>query len=398
MPSTQKTAVQFGAGNIGRGFIGALLSNAGYEVTLVDIDEEVVNTINKQHSYKIEYLDLQKGSDTVKNVRGALTGSKEMVEAIQKASVITTAVGANILKFVAPEIANGIKARATRSETPETLNVIACENLVGNTEILKDLILKNISDERDEKVRKQAEDYIKNHVGFPNCSVDRIVPPYKGSGALDVGVERFHEWNVDETKLQPPYPEIPGMNLVKDLTAYVQRKLFTLNTGHAITAYLGFVKHYDTIDKAIADSDIATTVLQAMKESGAALVKEHRPIFNGAEHEKYIQKILLRFKNPYVHDEIDRVGRDPKRKLATGDRLIGPCNMATGFGMEVDALLKGVAAAFIYWVYAEMGKEKSEQDVRKLVLETTEWKENDSRVEKVMQNYLQLQKEYKSKL
>src|SRR5690606_19457114 len=102
--------------------------------------------------------------------------------------------------------------------------------------------------------------------------------------------------------------------------------------------------------------------------------------------------ILTRFKNPHVHDEIDRVGREPKRKLAVNDRLVGPCNMASKHGLSEDSLLKGVAAAFLYWVYVEMDGEKSEEDVKKLVTETTEWKSDDGRIEKVMKNYMELQK------
>ncbi|RPA72338.1 mannitol-1-phosphate 5-dehydrogenase [Ascobolus immersus RN42] len=390
-------AVQFGAGNIGRGFIGALLAKSNYKVTFLDIDEEVVNTLNKQHAYKIEYLDIEKGSREIKNVHGALTGSPAMIDAIHEASIITTAVGANILKFIAPEICNALKARATRSPNLRTLNIIACENLVGNTSLLKDLILKSLAEEQDETIRKKTESYISQHVGFPNCCVDRIVPPYKGDAVLDVGVERFREWIVDETEMKKPYPEIDGMTLTKNLTAYVQRKLFTLNTGHAITAYLGFVKHYDTIDQAIADKDICSTVLAAMKESGAALVKEHSSIFNKEDHEQYINKILSRFKNPHVVDEIDRVGREPKRKLAVNDRLIGPCNMAAKYGLPVDHLLRGVAAAFLYWVHAEMEEDKSEEEVRKLVVETTEWKGDDERVGRVIENYRELEREWKSK-
>lgn len=331
-----KKAIQFGAGNIGRGFIGALLSNAGYHVVFADINEQMINELNEKKSYQIHILDLEKSVETITNVSGCLSNGTDIIDEIASADIITTAVGPNVLKFIAPTIAQGIEAR--RNAGGGSLNIIACENMVGATSHLQEQVLTHLSEE--------GKAYAEEHVGFANCSVDRIVPPFQGDSILDVGVEAFHEWIVEEPKLKGGTPDIDGMKLTDNLVAYVQRKLFTLNTGHAITAYIGFLKGLETIDQSIQDDSVRSIVRPAMEESGAALVQKHG--FDADEHAKYIDKIETRFKNPYIRDEVIRVGREPLRKLGQADRLVGPVKMATEFDLGRDHLLKGIAAAFHY--------------------------------------------------
>ena len=104
-------AIQFGAGNIGRGFIGLLLAQTGYEVIFVDVVDPLVEAINRQGKYTIkEIFDGQERSTTVENVR-AINGKAEteVVEAISQAAIITTAVGPNVLPIIARVIAQGLQ-------------------------------------------------------------------------------------------------------------------------------------------------------------------------------------------------------------------------------------------------------------------------------------------------
>jgi mannitol-1-phosphate 5-dehydrogenase len=141
-------------------------------------------------------------------------------------------------------------------------------------------------------------------------------------------------------------PQIEGMNLVDNLDAYIERKLFTLNTGHCITAYLGVLKGKETIMDAILDEEIYAIVHEAMIQSGNGLVKKYG--LDGEAHAAYIEKIIARFKNPYLHDDVKRVGREPLRKLSATDRLVKPTMTALSFGEPVDKLVIGIAAALHY--------------------------------------------------
>ena len=220
----------------------------------------------------------------------------------------------------------------------EPLNVIACENGIRATSQLREEVYKHLSAEEAA--------WCDAHVGFADCSVDRIVPPVRSENPIDVVVENFYEWNVEEKSFVGGAPHIEGMNLADNLLAYIERKLFTLNTGHAITAYLGRMKGLATIDESIADPSIFAIVKEAMQQSGQALVEKFG--FDRDAHFKYIDKIIGRFKNPYLKDDVTRVGREPLRKLSSTDRLVKPMMTAREYGLPCDKLLLGIGAALHY--------------------------------------------------
>jgi mannitol-1-phosphate 5-dehydrogenase len=358
MPSVRQhepLAIHFGAGNIGRGFIGPLLVDAGYTVIFADIDKDVISAIHDLGYYDVHILDNKELGKPVEDISvahidGILSTAPELIDKIaEEADIITTAVGPSVLAKIAGTVAQGLQRRA-ENDVEKTLNIIACENMVGATDQFKQHILEHLPSDSSSKVHK----YLADHVGFANCSVDRIVPPQNGSGEdsdtvdLDVSVEPFYEWVIEEPALKKPLPlSISDAKYTSNLSAYIERKLFTLNTGHALTAYLGFLQDKNsTIDAAISNPEILKVVKGGMAESGEALKKKHK--FSSKDHERYIESILTRFRNPNMKDEVMRVGRSPLRKLGEGDRLLGPIKMCREYGLKRDNLLIGVAAALRY--------------------------------------------------
>ncbi|WP_416144197.1 mannitol-1-phosphate 5-dehydrogenase [Planococcus koreensis] len=329
-----KQAVHFGAGNIGRGFIGALFSESGYHVTFVDVAEEVINKLNEEKKYHVNMAQAQAESITIENVSGVNNMKDEagVLEAIRHATYLTTAIGPNILPRIAPIIAKGIAARL--KETDEKLYVIACENQIGATDILKGHILDNLDDE------SKAE--LEGTVFFFNSAVDRIVPIQEGH-SLDVLVEPYYEWVVETTENIPP---VTGMTIVDNLAPFIERKLFTVNTGHAVIAYLGSLAGKSTIDQTLADPEIEEQVRETLKETGAYLVKEYG--LDEQEHLAYINKNIERFKNAFLNDGVTRVGRAPIRKLGPDDRLIRPATQAQKAGLPYTHLAKAIAAALAF--------------------------------------------------
>ena len=332
-----KKAIQFGAGNIGRGFIGSLLYKAGYHVVFADVNTEIIDKINKDKEYTIHVMDTVCSEEKVNDISGVISINNEIYKEIVEAEIITTAVGPVVLPRIAPTIAKGIALRKENG-VKNYLNIIACENAIKASSQLEEEVKKYLN--------KDEVDYLEEFVGFPNCSVDRIVPPVKSENILDVVVENYYEWNVEEKALKGEIPKIEGMNLVDNLMAYIERKLFTLNTGHAITAYFGYLKGYETIEESIKDEVIYDFVKKAMIESGKGLIAKYN--FDEEAHYKYINKIIDRFKNPYLKDDVARVGREPLRKLNENDRLIKPLITARGFNINTDNLLLGVGAALHY--------------------------------------------------
>ncbi|KAJ7087620.1 mannitol-1-phosphate 5-dehydrogenase [Mycena belliarum] len=352
--SKKPRAIHFGAGNIGRGFIAPLLSRSGYHVVFTDVDKNLIDTINDEKAYGVHILASESHEvEEVIHVKGVLSTTDDLIHELAhpKLRLVTTAVGLHVLDKIAPALASGIKARRATNGAP--INIIACENAIAATAQL------------EAKVRAHLDgadaEYATTHVGFANCSVDRIVPPFDpdahgADSALDVGVEAFFEWVVEGPALKGPdahakggalEPPVHGMALADDLAPYNERKLFTLNAGHAAAAYLGHLLALRTVAQAIADPRVAAVVRGALhEESGKALCRKHR--FAEATHGKYIEAILARFANEAVQDHVARVGRAPLRKLGRGDRLVGPARMCTEYGIRVPHLATAIAAALWY--------------------------------------------------
>lgn len=375
-----KKAVQFGAGNIGRGFIGLLLEASGYQVTFADVNNDIINELNKNNKYNVKIMDTDCSEHTVQNVQAVNTSDKDIIDILRNAEVITTAVGVNILEKIANIFAMFISNKAKQNDIAY-INIIACENAVNASTTFKGFIYNLLT--------KEEIEFANKYIGFVDCSVDRIVPPTKSENITDVVVEKYYEWNVKEGQFKGNIPNINGMNLVQELTAYVERKLFTLNTGHAICAYIGYKKGYATIDESINDKEIYNIVKSAMIESGNALIKKYK--FDKKKHLEYIDKIIDRFKNPYLKDNVERVGREPLRKLGQNDRLLKPLNTAISYNLEADNLLKGISYALCFnseedKQSIEMNKQIKELGVKKFAIDVLQIKDEDI-INKILKNY-----------
>lgn len=343
-----KKMIQIGAGNIGRACVGRLFHEAGYKVYFSDVLLDLLEMISKRGSYNVRMLgkDFDK-TLVIDNVDEVPRDEESLLKLFDEIEIITTAVGVNILPKIAAFVVKAIKRRyETKNE--KALNVVACENTTGASSKLRDSVYEFL----DDNIKKWME----KKIVFPNVAVDCIVPNIKNSDPLTVTCENFADLIIDRAVFIGDLPQVEGLSLKENLDAYVERKLFTLNTGHAITAYLGFINNKKTIYDAINEESIKNIVLGAMRESGAVLVKRHG--FKEDEHEAYIQKILSRFFNPYLEDSVLRVGREPMRKLSYNDRLIKPILGTLEYNLKHNNLVKGVVAAFQF--YSEDDNESKE--------------------------------------
>ncbi|MFS0750710.1 mannitol-1-phosphate 5-dehydrogenase [Oceanobacillus sp. 1P07AA] len=334
-----KKAVHFGAGNIGRGFIGLLLDQSDYQTTFIDVNNQVIEEINRQKSYHVYLAGEEKQKLTVSHITGisSVEEPDAVTEAIVQADVVTTAVGPTILPIIAKAIAKGLQEREKQNN--EALNIIACENMVGGSSMLKEHIYQSIEVEEVETFEKLY--------GFPDAAVDRIVPNQTNENLLDVMVEPYYEWVVERKSIVGEVPPISGITYVDDLAPYIERKLFTVNTGHAIPAYVGTYLGYETIVEAMKDPVIDEIIHGALSESGEALIQAYG--FNRETHQEYVDKIIQRFQNPYISDDVKRVARGPLRKLGANDRLVKPALMYIEYtGKPPVYLAKTIAAALLF--------------------------------------------------
>lgn len=330
-------AVHFGAGNIGRGFIGEILAKNGYEITFVDINETIIEALKQRQSYTIELADENKEQIIIQKVTGLnnATQPEDVVSAIAQADLVTTAIGPNILPRIAPLIAQGIQQRQ-KQNNQQPLDVIACENMIGGSTFL------------GEEVKKHATDlvFLQQKIGFPDAAVDRIVPEQHHADPLFVQVEPFSEWVVQATGCKSAI-RLNGVNYVENLEPYIERKLFSVNTGHATVAYTGALQGYDTIDEAMQDYLVVAQLRSVLQETGRLLVEKWG--FDETEHQAYIQKIIRRFQNKYISDAIRRVARTPLRKLGTQERFIRPILELEKFKIMPFHLIETIGMIFNYY-------------------------------------------------
>lgn len=341
-------ATHFGAGNIGRGFIGEILAKNGFSIEFVDINETIINALMSRKGYTIELAEESKRQIQVANVTGINNqkNPEAVIDSVATSQIVTTAIGPNILPFIAELIAKGIQKRKANQVT-EKLDVIACENMIGGSQFLFEKVKAYLTQE--------DLDYVNQYVGFPNAAVDRIVPIQYHDDPLFVSVEPFSEWVVDKTQMKNPALVLSDVEYVDDLEPYIERKLFSVNTGHASVAYTGASLGYQTIDEAIADEKVLTTLENVLKETGSLLIAKWQ--FDPQVHQAYAQKIVARFKNPYISDAITRVARTPIRKLGYDERFIRPIRELHDRNLSYQQLLTVVGLIFNY------RDEKDEQSV-----------------------------------
>jgi mannitol-1-phosphate 5-dehydrogenase len=334
-----KKAVHFGAGNIGRGFVACFLHNSGYEVIFADVADKLIDLINEAPSYKVIEVGSEGTTEsTITNYRAINSkyNEEELVKEISTADVVTCSVGPNILRFIAPVIAKGIDAREPGTSP---LHVIACENAIGATDTLAEYI-------RDPK--NTPENRLEDHhirARYANSAIDRIVPAQDPNAGLDVTLEKFFEWVVDKTPFEDiGIPSIEGINWVSDLGPFIERKLFTVNTGHATAAYHGYNRRKRTVYDALQDKDILAEVKGALSETKNLIVSKHG--ISEEAQSAYVDKIIKRIGNPHLEDAVERVGRAPLRKLSRKERFVAPAAELAENDQSIKYLLDAIEMTF----------------------------------------------------
>ena len=334
-----KKAVHFGAGNIGRGFIGEILFENGFEIAFVDVNEAIINALNERGSYEIEIAEEGQRHIAVSGVRGINNRlhPEAVVEAISEADLVTTAIGPNILPFIASLVAQGIEARQAAGNLAP-LDVLACENMIGGSEFLYEEVKKHLSE--------AGLAFAQEHIGFPNAAVDRIVPAQSHEDPLFVVVEPFNEWVVETRGMKNPDLVLDKVHYEAELEPFIERKLFSVNSGHATSAYTGAYYGAQTILEALQNVTVKNNVEAVLAEIRSLLIAKWG--FDEAALVDYHKVIISRFENPFIVDDVARVARTPIRKLGYDERFIRPIRELKERGLSYQYLLQTVAYVFAY--------------------------------------------------
>ncbi|MCL5736895.1 MAG: hypothetical protein M1274_15220 [Actinobacteria bacterium] len=344
--SRNRSAVQFGAGNIGRGLMGQLLRESGFGMVFVDVSRPLVDDLNNRGSYPLRLLDAysqQARELTIDHFRALRADQEDAVdEAIAHAQVVATAVGVANLEAVSSLLAAGIRRRFERDA--ESLDVYLCENMLGAAGMLA----KHVMGRVDSPVKEWAE----RNIGFVGTSVARIVG---GAGArrpdddpLLVIADAHRDVPYDGTASRAGEPGIAGFHPVGNFEAEVERKIFTHNLAHAALAYLGYLRGHTYIHETFEDESVRSVFDGALDETTEALLRRYPADLGRRQHLEIRRDVRVRFGNPLLKDPITRVAKDPIRKLGHHDRIVGAAELCLSQGIIPDHIATACAAALCY--------------------------------------------------
>jgi len=335
--------VQFGAGNIGRAFVGQLFARAGWEVVFVEVDAALIEALNRAHQYAVEIRDEPPARIIVENVRAVDGRDRATVaEEVATADIAATAVGPHALPSVYPLLAAGLMRRRELRQLP--LDILICENLRSAADIFRENLARELPEDFD----------IECDVGLVETSIGKMVPLISDAerrrDPLTVYAEAFNTLIVDARAFKRPVPDVPGLDAKDNIAAYVDRKSFIHNLGHAAAAYLGFVAQPDQpyLWQVLEDLRVEAITRGAMWESGRALIAEYPSEFTRENQGEHIEDLLRRFRNRRLGDTVYRVGRDLFRKLGPADRVVGALRLQMRRSIEPRATTAALAAALLF--------------------------------------------------
>ncbi len=339
-------AVQFGAGNIGRGLMGQLFQESGFDTIFIRANAFLVEQLNRRGSYPLRLLDPYSRSVRELIVSGfkTLHTSQEaaIAEAIANARIVATAVGVANLHAVSSLLAMGIRCRFERKAGP--LDVYLCENMLGAAAMLSQEVIRLL----DGPARAWAQ----ANVGFVGTSFAGIVggPGVRSpeDDPLLVVADTHRDVPYDGQATRAGRPGVQGFHPVGNFKAEVERKIFTNNVGHAGLAYLGYLRGYACIHETFDDDLVRSVFDGALDETTEALLRRYPADLDRREHMEFRRDVNVRFSNPLLKDGITRVARDPIRKLGRDDRIVGAAELCRSQGIAPNHIATICAAALCY--------------------------------------------------
>ena len=334
--------VLFGAGKIGRSFIGQLFSRAGYEVVFVDKDKVLIEALNRQRSYRVLVCDKHQETILVENVRGIHADDRSaVVEEVASADILAISIGKSGLPHIVPVLSEGLLKR--EQDYPGwALDIILAENMRNADIFLYDELAKQLPpayplDER---------------TGLIETSIGKMVPLIIGDehDILSVSAEAYNNLIVSKDGFKNPVPKVDGLDAKENIKAWVDRKLFIHNFGHVAVAYIGFMYHPDMkyVWEILEDRTLKKEVKDAMLQSANVLQNIYPGVFAEMQLQEHIEDLLNRFANRSLGDTIFRVGCDLYRKLSPDDRIMIPLMNAYHHQLPYNRILQILLSALSF--------------------------------------------------
>lgn len=348
-----KKLIQFGAGNIGRSFIGQLFAQNGYEVVFVDINQKLIDELNSKGQYKcvIKKNNTDDKTLVIKNVRAIHFDNKDQIlKEFEDAAILSTSVGKSALIHIIPIIAKGLIRRVSLLDN-YPIDIIIAENLRNAADFLYEQLSKYVPTAFN----------LNKTIGMVETSIGKMVPIMEEADLqidpLWVFAEEYNNLIVDKKGFITKIPDIADISAKDNISAYVDRKLFIHNLGHAAAAYFGseYNNNFKYVYQALEIPEIYNKTKKCMLQSAYALNKEYPLDLLITDLADHIDDLLFRFQNIKLKDTIYRIGKDLKRKLDKNDRLTGALLLAKKHNCPMNFILKAFNASLLFSAVDQQG-------------------------------------------
>jgi len=366
-----RTYVGFGLGPIQAGLFLYEAFRSGHFARLVvaEVAPPVVNELRAAGgSYRLNIAHPDHVETTsvgpVEAYNPSISEDRERVAAtLAEAHEIGTAVP-SVESYVAPGegslhrvLAAGLTRKVFQSG-PRAV-VYTAENDNAAAETLERLVLGELPEPLHAQVRSSVQ-FLNTVIGKMSGLVadpdvgathaSPLLPTATPRGRRAFLVEAFNRILISKIRFDPPFERgITVFDEKENLLPFEEAKLFGHNATHALAAYLGRLMRIQKIAELRSVPGMVPFLRDAfLYESGEALIRRHRGVdrlFTREGYAEYAENLLDRMTNPFLMDTVERVARDPQRKLGWNDRLVGTMRLALSEGIEPRRYAIGAAAA-----------------------------------------------------
>ena len=343
--------VIFGAGKIGRSFIGQLFGSSGYKTVFIDVDPVIISLLNERNSYRVVIKGDKEEEIIVHQVQAiSALDRQSVIDAVATAGIAAISVGKNALEKVLPVIASGLEKRY--NDNPDKpLDIILAENMRSAAAFTRELLIKNLP----------LGFPVDSYAGLIETSIGKMVPIMPlaevEKDPLVVFAEPYNTLILDRKGFKSPIPDVRGLAPKNNIKAWVDRKAFIHNLGHATAAYYGFSVHPESVYMFVILDDPAVLAFtrEVMCQSAEILLKAYPSEFTFPDLENHIDDLIKRFRNKALLDTVFRVGHDLQRKLGSDDRFMGSIHLASQFNMPCDLIINAMSFGFLFRARDEEG-------------------------------------------
>jgi mannitol-1-phosphate 5-dehydrogenase len=357
MPTESKSQIDdrkiviFGAGRIGRSFIGQLFGCGGYKVVFIDVDPILVDLLNRRGCYRVVIKGDTTEEIVVPDVFAISARDRgKVVEAISTAGIMAISVGKNAIEKVIPVIAEGLLLRSINSPGVP-LDIILAENMRSAADFTRDILKMNLP----------SGFQIESLVGLIETSIGKMVPIIPSieleKDPLVVFSEPYNTLILDGKGFRSAVPDIKGLAPKSNIKAWVDRKAFIHNLGHASAAYYGHYLHPDAkyMFEILNDTEVLGFTKDVMLQSADILRTVYPDDFTTEDLIYHIDDLIERFRNKALQDTIYRVGQDLVRKLGADDRFMGSICLAMQCAKPCDKIIEAMSFGLFFKANDETG-------------------------------------------